>query len=158
MVEAILQLHSRDAEKVRNFMKNSDTGPSKTTKHYLREARLSKGVRVDVGGDCSDDGVKRDETFQQLEKKFGEDVSLMSLLRSKSPWEWLAELEGHALPTWWKATLAYPNLNFPPSTSPLFGDEQGCIPLKEDVLALLENDKMPVVPKSGCCFLQGVFS
>ena len=82
----------------------------------------------------------------------------ISSLRSKSPWEWQGELEGHTLPTWYKATANHPAIVLPPSTLPLFGHEHGRVEVGVDFLGMVCNEALTLLSECGYAFLRGVFS
>ena len=98
--------------------------------------------------------MKWEGRSQQVGKDFWDTVSPINSLSSKSPCEWQGELEGHTLPTWYKATLNHLDIVLPPSTLPLIGDEHGRVEVGEDVLGMVGN----LLPKCGYAFLRGVFS
>ena len=152
-------LNPSDSDDATAFIKKSCSGPSSLTPYYLREAAVSEGVfGIDVSGDSNPGWLKWEGRSQQVGKEFLDTLSPVTSLSSKSPWEWQGDLEGYTLPTWYKATANHPAIVLPPSTLPLIGDAHGRVEVGDDVLGVVGNEALPLLPKCRFAYLRAVFS
>ena len=157
VLACMFTLNPSDADTASAFVKKSCAGPSSLTRYYLCEAEVSEGVfGIEVLGHSNPGWLKWEGRSQQVGKDFWDTMLPINSLSSKSPWEWQGELEGHTLPTWYKANPNHPAIVLPPpSTLPLIGDEHGRVEVGEDVLRMGGNEALPLLPK---CAKESFFS